>query len=51
VTGAAVPGRALLATLGGASTESVQFGGELKTFAVIAAFTDQPEPAFPVVTS
>jgi hypothetical protein len=31
-------------------TEGVPFHGELKTSAVIAAFTDQPEPVFPVVT-
>ena len=31
-------------------TEGVQFDGDPKTFAAIAALTDQPDPAFPIVT-
>ena len=40
----------LLAMLGGAGTDGVQFEGDPKTFAAIAALTDQPDPAFPIVT-
>lgn len=40
----------LLAMLGGAGTDGVQFDGDPKTFATIAALTDQPDPAFAVVT-
>ena len=40
----------LLAMLGGAGTDGVQFDGDPKTFTSIAALTDQPDPAFPIVT-
>jgi alkyl sulfatase BDS1-like metallo-beta-lactamase superfamily hydrolase len=40
----------LLAMLGGAGTNGVQFDGDPKTFATITAFTDQPDPAFAIVT-
>jgi linear primary-alkylsulfatase len=36
--------------LGGAGTDGVQFDGDPKTFATIAALTDQPDPAFAIVT-
>jgi linear primary-alkylsulfatase len=35
----------LLAMLGGAGTNGVQFGGDPKTFTTIAGLTDQPDPA------
>jgi linear primary-alkylsulfatase len=41
---------ASLAMLGGAGTDGVQFDGDPKTFATIAALTDQPDPAFAIVT-
>ena len=40
----------LLAMLGGAGTDGVQFDGDPKTFATIAGLTDQPDPFFPIVT-
>jgi alkyl sulfatase BDS1-like metallo-beta-lactamase superfamily hydrolase len=40
----------LLAMLGGAGTNGVQFDGDPKTFTTIAGLTDQPDPAFPIVT-
>ena len=40
----------LLAMLGGAGTDGVQFDGDPKTVTTIAALTDQPDPAFPIVT-
>jgi alkyl sulfatase BDS1-like metallo-beta-lactamase superfamily hydrolase len=40
----------LLATLGGAGTDGVQFDGDPKVFATIAGLTDQPDPAFRIVT-
>jgi len=40
----------LLAMLGGAGTDGVQFEGDPKTFATIAGLTDEPDPAFPIVT-
>ena len=40
----------LLAMLGGAGTDGVRFGGDPKTVTTIAALTDQPDPAFAIVT-
>ena len=40
----------LLAMLGGAGTEGVQFDGDPKIFATIAGFTDQPDPNFAIIT-
>jgi alkyl sulfatase BDS1-like metallo-beta-lactamase superfamily hydrolase len=40
----------LLALLGGAGTNGVQFDGDPKVFATIAGLTDQADPAFPIVT-
>jgi alkyl sulfatase BDS1-like metallo-beta-lactamase superfamily hydrolase len=40
----------LLSMLGGAGTDGIQLDGDPKTFATIAALTDQPDPAFPIVT-
>jgi alkyl sulfatase BDS1-like metallo-beta-lactamase superfamily hydrolase len=40
----------LLAMLGGAGTDGVQFDGDPKTFATIAGLTDQPDPKFAIVT-
>jgi alkyl sulfatase BDS1-like metallo-beta-lactamase superfamily hydrolase len=40
----------LLAMLGGAGTDGVQFDGDPKSFAAITGLTDQPDPAFPIVT-
>jgi len=40
----------LLAMLGGAGTDGVQFDGDPKAFTTIASLTDQPDPAFPIVT-
>jgi alkyl sulfatase BDS1-like metallo-beta-lactamase superfamily hydrolase len=40
----------LLAMLGGAGTDDVQFDGDPKIFATIVGLTDQPDPAFPIVT-
>jgi alkyl sulfatase BDS1-like metallo-beta-lactamase superfamily hydrolase len=40
----------LLAMLGGAGTDGVQFDGDPKVLATITALTDQPDPAFPIVT-
>lgn len=40
----------LLAMLGGAGTDGVQFDGDPKTVTTIAALTDQPDPAFAIVT-
>jgi alkyl sulfatase BDS1-like metallo-beta-lactamase superfamily hydrolase len=40
----------LLALLGGAGTEGVRFDGDPKIFATIAGLTDQPDPAFAIVT-
>ncbi|HET9972737.1 MAG TPA: alkyl sulfatase dimerization domain-containing protein [Streptosporangiaceae bacterium] len=40
----------VLAMLGGAGTDGVQFDGDPKTFATIAALTDQPDPAFAIIT-
>jgi linear primary-alkylsulfatase len=42
--------RQLLAMLGGAGTDGVQFDGDPKVFATIAGLTDQPDPAFAIVT-
>jgi alkyl sulfatase BDS1-like metallo-beta-lactamase superfamily hydrolase len=40
----------LLAMLGGAGTDGVQFDGDPKVLATITGLTDQPDPAFPIVT-
>jgi hypothetical protein len=40
----------LLALLGGASTNGIQFDGDPKIFAMIASLTDQPDPNFVIVT-
>ena len=40
----------LLAMLGGGSTDGVQFDGDPKVLATIIGLTDQPDPAFPIVT-
>jgi alkyl sulfatase BDS1-like metallo-beta-lactamase superfamily hydrolase len=40
----------LLAMLGGAGTDSVQFDGNPKIFTAIAGLTDQPDPNFAIVT-
>ena len=40
----------LLAMLGGAGTDGVRFDGDPKTLATITALTDQPDPAFAIVT-
>jgi alkyl sulfatase BDS1-like metallo-beta-lactamase superfamily hydrolase len=40
----------LLAMLGGAGTDGVQFDGDPKIFTTIAGLTDQPDPAFAIVT-
>jgi alkyl sulfatase BDS1-like metallo-beta-lactamase superfamily hydrolase len=40
----------LLAMLGGAGTDGVQFDGDPKTFAMIAGLTDEPDPGFAIVT-
>ena len=40
----------LLAMLGGAGTSGVEFGGDPKVFATIAGLTDQPDPAFSIIT-
>lgn len=40
----------LLAMLGGAGTDGVQFEGDPTTFSAIVALTDQPDPAFAIVT-
>jgi alkyl sulfatase BDS1-like metallo-beta-lactamase superfamily hydrolase len=40
----------LLAMLGGAGTDGVQFYGDPKVFAAITGLTDQPDPAFAIVT-
>jgi alkyl sulfatase BDS1-like metallo-beta-lactamase superfamily hydrolase len=40
----------LLAMLGGAGTDGVQLDGDPKTLATITALTDQPDPAFRIVT-
>jgi alkyl sulfatase BDS1-like metallo-beta-lactamase superfamily hydrolase len=40
----------LLGMLGGAGTDGVQFDGDPKIFATIAGLTDQPDPAFAIVT-
>ena len=36
--------------LGGAGNDGVQFDGDPKTVTTIAALTDQPDPAFAIVT-
>jgi hypothetical protein len=36
--------------LGSAGTDGVQSGGDPKTFVIVAALTDQPDPAVPIVT-
>ena len=40
----------LLDMLGGAGTDGVQFDGDPKTLTAIVGLTDQPDPAFPIVT-
>jgi alkyl sulfatase BDS1-like metallo-beta-lactamase superfamily hydrolase len=40
----------LLGMLAGAVPDGVQFDGDPKTFAVIAGFTDDPDPSFAIVT-
>jgi alkyl sulfatase BDS1-like metallo-beta-lactamase superfamily hydrolase len=40
----------LLAMLGGAGMDGIQFDGDPKTFATIAALAGQPDPAFAIVT-
>jgi alkyl sulfatase BDS1-like metallo-beta-lactamase superfamily hydrolase len=40
----------LLALLAGAGNDGVQFDGDSKLLATIVALTDQPDPAFPIVT-
>ncbi len=40
----------LLAMLGGAGANGVQFDGDPKVLATITGLTDQPDPAFPIVT-
>jgi alkyl sulfatase BDS1-like metallo-beta-lactamase superfamily hydrolase len=40
----------LFAMLGGAGTDGVQFDGDPKIFATIAALTDDPDPVFGIVT-
>jgi alkyl sulfatase BDS1-like metallo-beta-lactamase superfamily hydrolase len=40
----------LLALLGGAGTDGVQFDGDPKILATITGLSDQPDPAFPIVT-
>jgi len=40
----------LLAVLGGASVEGIQFDGDPKTFAMIVGLTDEPDPSFAIVT-
>ncbi len=40
----------LLAMLAGAGPDGVQFEGDPKTFTMIAGFTDDPDPAFAIVT-
>ena len=36
--------------LGGAGTDGMQFDGDPRVLATITALTDQPDPAFPIVT-
>jgi alkyl sulfatase BDS1-like metallo-beta-lactamase superfamily hydrolase len=40
----------LLSMLGGGATDGIHFDGDPKTFATITAFTEHPDPAFPIVT-
>ncbi|MDR0345577.1 MAG: alkyl/aryl-sulfatase, partial [Nocardiopsaceae bacterium] len=40
----------LLTMLGGAGTNGVQFDGDPAIFTTITGLTDQPDPAFPIVT-
>jgi alkyl sulfatase BDS1-like metallo-beta-lactamase superfamily hydrolase len=40
----------LLGMLGGAGADGVQFDGDPKIFTTIAGLTDQPDPAFAIVT-
>jgi len=40
----------LLAMLGGAGTDGIEFDGDPKTLATITAFTEHADPAFPIVT-
>jgi alkyl sulfatase BDS1-like metallo-beta-lactamase superfamily hydrolase len=40
----------LLAMLGGAGTDGVQFDGDPKVFATITGLTDQPDPNFAIIT-
>ena len=40
----------LLGMLAGAGADGVQFDGDPKTFATIAALTDEPDPSFSIVT-
>jgi len=40
----------LLAMLGGAGTDGVRFDGEEKVLTTIISLTDQPDPAFAIVT-
>ena len=40
----------LLAMLAGGGSDGVQFVGHAKVFDIIAGFTDQPDPAFAIVT-
>jgi len=40
----------LLALLGGAGTDGIQMDGDPKILTVITGFTDQPDPAFAIVT-
>lgn len=40
----------LLAMLGSAGTDGIQFDGDPKIFAAIIGLTDQPDPAFAIVT-
>jgi len=40
----------LLAMLGGAGTDGIQFGGHPEAFTTIAGFADQPDPFFAIIT-
>ena len=40
----------LLALMGGRGADGVRFDGDPAVFATIAALTDRPDPAFPIVT-
>lgn len=40
----------LLGMLAGGSPDGVQFDGDPTTFAMIAGFTDDPDPGFAIVT-